>query len=226
MSCVVGRVGFVEAGEDRDPERGCEPAGRGLVAHRRGSPRAEGRPSGSRPRSRPRRSRRSRRGTRNRGGARPRLPRWPLATTAATSSRSSAPGPSVAGTTARIPSRSQVRVMRVAISPRLAMNSVRIGVSGRRVGRGGVADATNASIASLATRQRPPTRRAGSRPLAIQRWTDRVVAPTRAAAWLGLSSSDIDVAIVAYHARWRGPPRRQPPARPTDPASRPACASR
>ena len=30
---VVGRVGFVEAGEDRDPERCREPAGRGLVAH-------------------------------------------------------------------------------------------------------------------------------------------------------------------------------------------------
>ena len=62
----------------------------------------------------------------------------------------------------------------------------------------------NASIASVATRQRPPTRRAGSRPLAIQRWTDRVVVPIRAAAWLGLSSSDIDVAIVAYPARDAG----------------------
>ena len=44
-------------------------------------------------------------------------------------------GPSVAGTTARMPSRSHVRVMRVAISPRLAMNSVRIGRGGRRPGR-------------------------------------------------------------------------------------------
>ena len=46
------------------------------------------------------------------------------------SSRSSAPSPSVAGTTARMPSRSHVRVMRVAISPRLAMNRVRMGAVG------------------------------------------------------------------------------------------------
>jgi hypothetical protein len=55
----------------------------------------------------------------------------------------------------------------------------------------------NASNATDATRQRPPTRLAGSRPLAIQRWTDRVVAPIREAAWLGLSSSVICGAIVA-----------------------------
>ena len=45
-----------------------------------------------------------------------------------------------------------------------------------------ISAATNASIASLATRHRPPTRRAGSLPLTIQRWTDRVFAPIRAAA--------------------------------------------
>ena len=49
------------------------------------------------------------------------------ATTASASSRSSASGPSVAGATARIPRRSQVRPIRAAISPRLAMNRVRIG---------------------------------------------------------------------------------------------------
>ena len=227
---VVGRVGFVVAGEDRDPERGREPAGRGLVAHdadrlgRRADPADPGRDDGlgevrvlgEEPEAR--------------GGARPRLPPVAASTTAATSSRSSAPGPSVAGTTDRIPSRSQVRVMRVAISPRLAMNSVRIGLIGAAAsGVEALAPATNASIASLATRQRPPTRRAGSRPLAIQRWTDRVVAPTRAAAWLGLSSSDIDVAIVAYHAQ-HGVAAPGSPADAArillDPASRPACASR
>ncbi len=61
--------------------------------------------------------------------------------------------------------------------------------------------AMNASSASIATRHRPPTRRAGNFPLAIHRWTDRVVAPTRSAAWLGLSSSVMTVAIVAYPAR-------------------------
>jgi hypothetical protein len=58
--------------------------------------------------------------------------------------------------------------------------------------------AAKASNASDATRQRPPTRRAGRRPLAIQRWTERVVAPIRAAARLGLSSSDMSGAIVAW----------------------------
>ena len=53
------------------------------------------------------------------------------------------------------------------------------------------ASAMNASNATDATRHRPPTRRAGSRPLAIQRWTDLVVVPIRFAAWLGLSSSSI-----------------------------------
>jgi len=43
-------------------------------------------------------------------------------------------------------------------------------------------------------------RLAGSRPEAIQRCTDRVVAPTRAAACRGLISSGMSVAIVAYRA--------------------------
>ena len=47
-------------------------------------------------------------------------------TMAGASSSSSAPIPVVAGITARIPSRSHVRVMRAAISPRLAMKSVPI----------------------------------------------------------------------------------------------------
>ena len=59
---------------------------------------------------------------------------------------------------------------------------VRIGTVGAGVTSATGWDATNASIASLATRHRPPTRLAGSLPLAIQRWTDRVVAPIRAAA--------------------------------------------
>ena len=49
-------------------------------------------------------------------------------------------------------------------------------------------DAKNASNATNATRQRPPTRLAGSRPFAIQRWTERVVVPIRPAASLGLTS--------------------------------------
>ena len=43
----------------------------------------------------------------------------------------------------------------------------------------------NASIASEATRHRPPTRRAGSRPLAIQRWTDRGDVPSRSRPRVG-----------------------------------------
>jgi hypothetical protein len=81
-----------------------------------------------------------------------------------------------------MPSLSHVRVMRVAISPRLAMNSVRSGVVGVELIVVAAPTANNASIASLATRQRPPTRLAGNRPLVIHRWTERVVAPTRAAA--------------------------------------------
>jgi hypothetical protein len=79
---------------------------------------------------------------------------------------------------ARIPSLSHVRVMRDAISPRLAMNSVVIAL----LGGSATSEATNASIASIATRQRPPTRLAGSRPAEIHLWMDRVVTPTLAAA--------------------------------------------
>jgi hypothetical protein len=56
----------------------------------------------------------------------------------------------------------------------------------------GVVPLTNASNASIATRHRSPTRRAGNRPNLIQRWTDRVLAPIRAAAWLGLNSRVIE----------------------------------
>ena len=94
------------------------------------------------------------------------------------------------GTTARIPSRSQVRVIRSAISPRFAMKTVRIEV-GSAAASCRAAGAPNASIASDATRQRPPTRRAGSRPLAIQRWTDRGDVPRRSATSRGLNSSGI-----------------------------------
>ncbi len=61
------------------------------------------------------------------------------------------------------PSRSHVRAIRAAISPRLAMKSVRIGRRRVRACRSAVrSGAVNASIASLATRHRPPTRLAGS----------------------------------------------------------------
>jgi len=82
----------------------------------------------------------------------------------------------------------------MAISPLLAMKSVLMGVGGEELARD---DPMNASNASDATRHRPPTRLAGRDPRAIQRWTDRVVAPIRAAAWLGLNSSGIGGAIVA-----------------------------
>ena len=47
--------------------------------------------------------------------------------------------------------------------------------------------------------------------MAIQRWTVRVVVPIRTAAWLGLSSSAMRVAIVAYRGVGRHAPviRRQ-----------------
>ena len=99
-----------------------------------GSRRVAGRSSGCRRRSPPRRSRRSRRGTRIPGEQRPRRRPAAAATTAATSRRSSAPGPSVAGTIAAIPRRSQVRVIRAAISPRLAMKTRR---DRPRIGGGG-----------------------------------------------------------------------------------------
>ena len=95
------------------------------------------------------------------------------------------------------------------------MNSVRM-APGRSVGRGSWCDA---SIASNATRQRPPTRRAGSRPLAIQRWTDRVDVPSRRATSLGLSSSAISSRVSHTTRRATSPsvpPVRQPlPRAPT-----------
>ena len=67
--------------------------------------------------------------------------------------------------------------------------------------------AMNASNASDATRHRPPTRRAGSVPLAIQRWTVRVDVPSRLATSLGLSSSAI-VSRLSHMARsGQGPVR-------------------
>ena len=69
---LVGLVRVVVAGEDRDAERGCQPACGGLVAHRPDRRRRRpdpADPGGERP---PRRSRRSRPGSRNPGGARPR----------------------------------------------------------------------------------------------------------------------------------------------------------
>ena len=145
-----------------------------------------------------------------RDGARRRRPRRPPATTAATSSRSSAPGPSVAGTTARIPSRSQVRVMRAAISPRLAMNSVRIGVR-RRLGRAGaVRRARTRQTRQMrhASDHRRVARAAAARDPALDRPCRRPDARGGLARTQFLGHR---VAIVAYHARTRGPPGRQPP---------------
>ncbi len=125
---------------------------------------------------------------------------------------------------APLPSRSQVRRMRSTISPRLAMKSVRIGTSVGAGARSGTPwPAMNASNATDATRHRPPTRLAGSWPLAIQRWTDLVVVPMRAAAWLGLSSSSIGVAIVAFVASEGKATSRGRPS--PGPAARPGCAS-
>src|SRR4051812_47640071 len=114
-------------------------------------------------------------------------------TTAVASSRSSAFGPSVSGTTALMASRSHDRVIRRAISPRFAMKTVPKGVAA-------VPGVLNASIA---TRHRPPTRRAGSLPVAIHRWTDRRLAPSRSAASRGVTSRVIAGAIVALRPRSR-----------------------
>jgi len=104
------------------------------------------------------------------------------ATTAAMSRRSTASGPSVGGATATIPTSTQVRVILAAISPRLAMKIRAMAERAAGCTKRPAAAVTKASNASDATRQRPPTRRAGRRPCSIQRWTERVVAPIRAAA--------------------------------------------
>jgi len=101
------------------------------------------------------------------------------ATSASGSRRSTNGAPSFPGTIARTPRRPQVCRIRRAISPRLATNTVRIASAGgvpvwrAEMEPAGVVvgppASTNASRASDATRNRPPTRRAGSRPAAIQR---------------------------------------------------------
>jgi hypothetical protein len=97
------------------------------------------------------------------------------ATTASTESKSTAPGPSVGGATARIARRSVVRRIRVAISPRFAMKIVLMraidgaDAAASASAAGSAGSAANASSAPIATRHRPPMRRAGRRPLAIQR---------------------------------------------------------
>ena len=199
----VRLIGAVVAGEDRDPR----PAARALAAAL--SPIARIATGGGPTQRIPAAATAS---AKSAFSARNPKPGWTAsapaasaaATTASTSRRSSAFEPSVGGATARIPSRSHVRRIRTTISPRLAMNRVWIVVASAIVGPGPAAPATmNASNATDATRHRPPTRRAGRRPLAIQRWTDLVVVPMRAAAWLGLSSSSMCVAIVASVA-WNG----------------------
>ena len=106
---VVRLVGVVVAG--RGPGRRARPPAGAPRPCRpsRGSRPAAGRPSGSRRRATA--SAKSAFSARNPnpGGPRRRPPRERPRRPRATSSRSSAPGPSVAGTTARIPSRSQVR---------------------------------------------------------------------------------------------------------------------
>ena len=183
-----------------------------------GSRRPAGRPSGCRPPPRRPRSRHSRRGSRSRGGARRRRPNGRPRRRPARRAGRRTGAPSTPGMTARIPSRSVVRRIRAAISPRLATKTTRIG--SRSAGEvrpcpPGRLPVENASNASDATRHRPPTRRAGSSPRVIQRWTLRVVAPIRAAAWLGLSSSAMCVAIVAS-----GVPGRKPPGRARPPQAR------
>ena len=135
-------------------------------------------PGGDRP---PRRSRRSRRGSRSPGGPRRRRRRARPRRPPSMSSRSSRAGAvRSAARPPRIPRRSQVRGSGRDLAA-VGDEQVRIGVTGRWRSRVAMPSATtNASIASDATRHRPPTRLAGSRPLAIQRWTERVVAPIRA----------------------------------------------
>ena len=193
-----------------------------------GSPPAADRPSAARPPRRPRRSRRSRRGTRSPDGPRRRRPPGRPRRRRRCRAGRRRPGRRSRARSARIPSRSQVRRMRAAISPRFAMNRVRIGRGSRParpVGRPapravGVPSAMNASNATDATRQRPPTRRAGSRPLAIQRWTDRVVVPIRARGLARTQFVVHRVAIVASPDRgWQGR-AGQPSVPPAPPPSR------
>ena len=162
---AVGLPGAVVAGQDRDAEGGRQPTCCRLVAHRPDGRRREGRPSGSPPPRPARRNPRSRRGTRNQDGGRRRRRQGPPPRRPTGSSRSRPCGPSVTGMTARMPSRWQVRLIRSAISPRFAMNTVRINGLGIGPPRSRPASGpANASSTSDATRHRPPTRRAGSTP--------------------------------------------------------------
>ena len=105
------------------------------------------------------------------------------------------------GTTARIPSRSHVRVMRAAISPRLAMNSVRIGVVGawsRAAWPRRCDERVNRVTRDTPTSTNASRRQSTARDPALD--GPRRRSRSARAAWLGLSSSDIDVAIVASTA--------------------------
>ena len=124
----VGLVGVVVAGRRPGCRARRRGGGRRPCRPSPGSRPAAGRPSAARRRSRPRRRRRSRRGTRSRGGraSAPGCDRRRDDRRRCRAGRAR-PGPSVTGTIARMPSRGTSAGCARAISPRLAMNSGRIG---------------------------------------------------------------------------------------------------
>ena len=205
-SGVVGLVRFVVARDDRDAERRGQPSRRRLVAHRadRVGRRADPADAGSV--RRPRRRRRSRRGTRSPGGRRRRRrhvrPRRRQRCRAGRGRR----GRSSAGRSSR------------------ARAGRPCGGSGSRSRRGwrrttaGSAALSREPVVSRPGRHAPtrqsrhPRHAIDRRPAvpaasraAIQRWTVRVVVPSRAATWLGDSSSD----IVSRSSHSRDPPARR-----------------
>ena len=174
-------------------------------------------------RRRPRRTRRSRRGTRSRDGRRRRRPaRRPRRPRSIRAGRAR-PGRPSRARSRRIPSRSHVRVIRRAISPRFAMKTRRIG--DRRRPRAAVRPAPPRTRQTRQTRHAIDHQRVAQAavPLAIQRWTDRVVVPSRLAASLGLSSSAI-VSRLSHPARADG--KRSIVSRAWPPSPRPSREAR
>ena len=192
---AVGLVGPVVAGDDGHAEPRRQPTGRGLVAHGPDRVRRVARPSGCRPRRRLPRSRRSRSGTRSPDGARRRRPPGP---------RRRPPARRAGRRPAARPAPGRRRRCRAArrsggSAPRSRRGWRRTAV---RTAEGRPArprGARHRRLSGSAARQQrvnrvrrdtpstanPP---GGSFPSAIQRWTVRVEAPSREAAWLGLSS--------------------------------------
>ena len=113
------------------------------------------------------------------------------ATTATGSSRSRPCGPSVTGMTAPMPSRSQVRVTRRAISPRFAMKTVRMDVGRVAASMRSPCGAANASIASNSDTPSPTDTTGRKSPVRDPALDGSGRRPSRLATSCGLSSSGI-----------------------------------